>query len=112
MVLVITSKKHGLEAHAVAAGNDFIVLKGSGALAQEFAQNSYKALRQQLIAAGRLKAGPAPQLLEFADNIAFSSPSAAAAVIFNRNTNGRRVWKVKSNDMPLKEWQDSRIAAD
>lgn len=106
---VIVSKKHGLEANALGNGDDFVVLKGSGALKEEFAMNSYKALRDQFIADGRLKPGSSPQLLEFVDNIAFASPSAAAAVIFNRNTNGRIAWKLKGTDMTLKDWQDSQI---
>jgi hypothetical protein len=62
---VITSKKYGLESHAVNIGDDFIVLRGSGAIAEEFSQNSYRPLREQLIADGRLKPGKSPQLLEF-----------------------------------------------
>jgi hypothetical protein len=108
--LTIVSKKHGLEAHAVGNGDEFIVLKGSGALAEEFTQNSYKALRQQLIADGRLTPSPSPQLLVFADHVNFPSPSAAAAVIFNRNTNGRTAWRVKDTDVTLREWQDSQLA--
>jgi len=107
--LVIVSKKHGLEAHAVASGNDFVVLKDSGALAEKFAVNSYQALREQLIADGRLKPGKSPQLLEFAEDVDFASPSAAAAVIFNRNTNGRTTWKVKDRDTTLRDWQDEQI---
>jgi len=108
--LTIVSKKHGLEAHAIGNGDEFIVLKNSGALTEEFAQNSYKALRQQLIADGRLVQGPSPQLLVFADHVNFASPSAAAAVIFNRNTNGRMAWKLKDTDVTLKQWQDSQLA--
>jgi hypothetical protein len=106
---VITSKKYGLESHAVNIGDDFIVLRGSGAIAEEFSQNSYRPLREQLIADGRLKPGKSPQLLEFVDNVNFASPSAAAAVIFNRNTNGRTAWKIKGKDVTLKEWQDSQL---
>lgn len=106
---VIASKKHGLEAHAVGNGDEFIVLKGSGALTEEFTQNSYKALRQQLIADNRLQPAQSPQLLEFVDNVAFASPSAAAAVIFNRNTNGRTAWKLINSNMTLKDWQDAQI---
>lgn len=109
---VISSKKHGLEAHAVGSGELFVVLKGSGALTEEFAHNSYKALRQQLIADGLLKSNSASQLLQFEENVNFPSPSAAASVIFNRNTNGRIAWKIKDADMTLKEWQDAQLGSD
>lgn len=106
---MISSRKYGLEANAIGWGELFVVLKGSGALADEFTHNSYRALRQQLIADGRLRPGPTPQLLQFAENVEFQSPSAAAAVIFNRNTNGRTAWKVKGSDMTLKDWQDDQL---
>jgi hypothetical protein len=107
--LIIISKKHGFEAYAVSNGDDFIVLKGSRALKEEFTANSYKSLRDQLIADGRLQPSSSAHLLEFVDNVSFASPSAAAAVIFNRNTNGRSTWKLKDSDMTLKDWQDSQI---
>ena len=65
----------------------------------------------RLIADGRLKQSSNPQLLEFADDVVFNSPSAAAAVIFNRNTNGRVTWKLEGKDLTLKDWQDSQISS-
>ena len=110
--LCINSKKHGLEAHAVAIGEEFTVRQGSGALKEEFSQNSYKSLRQQLIADGRLKPAQNPLLLQFAEDVSFASPSAASSVIFNRNTNGRISWKLEGTEMTLKDWQDRQITGD
>lgn len=107
--LEIISKKHDLGAWALSSGDEFIVIKGSHALKEDFKANSYKALRDQLIADRRLILGPLPQLMEFAESVPFASPSAAAAVIFNRNTNGRTAWRVKGTDMTLREWQDSQL---
>jgi len=72
--------------------------------------NSYQSLRQQLIEDGRLKlSDDQSDLLEFKNDVRFASPSAAAAVIFNRNTNGRTAWKIKNTDQTLKERQDAQI---
>lgn len=108
--LVLSSRKYGYEATAIALDTEITVLAGSRAMAgKEFAQNSYATLREQLIKDGRLISVPGKQLLEFSENVSFSSPSAAAAVINNHNTNGRVEWKLKSTGQTLKEWQDSQV---
>jgi uncharacterized protein DUF4357 len=88
---------------------EITVLKDSGALVESFTTNHYKGLRQQLIEDGRLVSGSDPQLLHFAEDVTFASPSAAASVIFNRNTNGRTAWIVKDANQTLKELQDAQI---
>lgn len=112
--LFIVSKKHHIHARAVVLGGEITVLKGSKALKEEFAMNSYKSLRQQLISDGRIRPlnGPEGSLLEFAEDVTFLSPSAASSVIFNRNTNGRITWKIEGTDKTLKEWQDSQIPSN
>jgi hypothetical protein len=43
----------------------------------------------------------------------FKSPSAAAAVILDRNSNGRREWKLVGSKSTYHEWQEeSAQAAD
>jgi uncharacterized protein DUF4357 len=108
--LILTSKKYGYEATAIEVDTEITVLAGSRAMAgKEFAQNSYAPLREQLMKDGRLKPVAGKQLLVFAENVSFSSPSAAAAVINNHNSNGRVEWKLKSTGQTLKEWQDSQV---
>ncbi len=108
--LTLISKKYGYEAHAIEMDSEITVLAGSTAMAKkEFAQNSYAPLREQLIKDGRLKPTEAHQFLEFIENVSFSSPSAAAAVINNHNSNGRMEWKLATGQT-LKEWQDSQVA--
>jgi hypothetical protein len=108
--LILTSKKYGYEATAIEVDTEITVLSGSRAMAgKEFTQNSYAPLRDQLVKDGRLKSVPGKQLLEFVENVSFSSPSAAAAVINNHNSNGRVEWKLKSTGQTLKEWQDSQV---
>lgn len=108
--LVLSSNKHGYQARAVEADGEFTVLAGSLATTKsDFAVNTYGALRQQLIKDGRIVQSSDPQLLEFAEDVAFPSASAAAAVIANRNANGRTAWRLASSGQTLKEWQDAQL---
>lgn len=59
---------------------------------------------QKLVESGQ------PNILTFAENIAFDSPSAAAAVVYAGNQNGRIAWRVKGSGQTYKEWQDGQIA--
>jgi len=45
----------------------------------------------------------------FAENVSFSSPSAAASVVRAGNTNGRREWKVSSTGQTYADWQETRL---
>jgi Domain of unknown function (DUF4357) len=108
--LILTSKKYGYTAEAIETDGELNVLAGSRASAsKDLAQNSYAPLREQLITDGRLRSTPDGAYLEFAEAVSFASPSAAAAVINNRNTNGRTAWRLKSTGQTLKEWQDAQI---
>lgn len=108
--LTLTSGKHGYEARAVEADGEVTVLKGSRATTKaDFVANTYASLREQLIRDRRLAASPDPEFLEFMEDVTFASPSAAAAVITNRNTNGRTSWKVVSTGQSLKDWQDAQL---
>lgn len=108
--LVLSSNKHGYQARAVEADGEFTVLAGSLATTKsDFAVNTYGALRQQLIKDGRIVSSSDPQFLEFAEDVAFPSASAAAAVIANRNANGRTAWRLASSGQTLKEWQDAQL---
>lgn len=108
--LVLSSNKHGYQARAVEADGEFTVLAGSLATTKsDFAVNTYGALRQQLIKDGRIIPSPDPQFLEFGEDVAFPSASAAAAVIANRNANGRTAWRLAGSGQTLKEWQDAQL---
>lgn len=110
--LTLTSKKYGYSADAIETDGELNVLAGSRASSsKDLAQNSYAPLREQLIRDGRLRPTPDGTLLEFSEDVSFASPSAAAAVINNRNTNGRTAWRLKSTGQTLKEWQDAQIVS-
>ncbi|MEP4038971.1 DUF4357 domain-containing protein [Pseudophaeobacter sp.] len=40
----------------------------------------------------------------------FSSPSATAAVVLDRNSNGRIEWKVKGSRQTYHDWQQAQAA--
>jgi hypothetical protein len=111
IVLVLTSGKYGFEAKAVEIDGEITVLAGSRATTETFVTNIYSALREQLIRDGRLVSTTDPNFLEFAEDVTFASPSAAAAVIRNRNANGRTSWRLASTGQTLKDWQDAQLAA-
>ncbi|MBS7546406.1 GIY-YIG nuclease family protein [Ancylobacter oerskovii] len=107
--LVLSSAKHGYQARAVEFDGEFTVLAGSRATAKsDFAVNSYGLLRQQLIKDGRIVPDSDVEFLKFAEDVSFPSASAAAAVISNRNANGRTAWKLPTGQT-LKEWQDAQL---
>lgn len=108
--LVLTSGKHGYEARAIEVDGEITVLKGSMATTKsDFSTNGYAPLREQLISDGRLAVSTDPNFLEFTEDVAFASASAAAAVIKNRNTNGRTSWRLVSTGQTLKDWQDAQL---
>jgi Domain of unknown function (DUF4357) len=80
-------------AHGAVTDDGFVVFKGSTALkdAVESMTPGYLALKKELVAQGKLV--EKGSLLSFSDDILFNSPSAAAAVVYGNNANGRLLWK-------------------
>lgn len=108
--LQLKDRKFGVDATAFELDGEIVVTKDSTARADnDPAMNSYAGLRDQLLADGRLVPSENPHLLRFAEDVPFKSPSAASAVILNRNDNGRRSWKIKGSSQTLADWQDSRL---
>ncbi|MFD6321042.1 GIY-YIG nuclease family protein [Methylorubrum thiocyanatum] len=109
--LVFGSDKLGYKASAVEVDGELTVLAGSTATSKsDFASKGYSTLRDQLMAEGRLIPLTGTQLLRFEEDVTFTSASAAAAVIANRNTNGRTAWRLVSTGQTLKEWQDAQLS--
>ena len=104
--------KTGVQAEAVEEDGEFIVLEGSQALINtSFVQLSYGGLKQKLIAEGVL-VPHGNDMMTFAKPYAFSSPSAAAAVVLDRNSNGRIEWKVKGSKQSYHDWQQVGAAKE
>lgn len=108
----VAGKKSQVWARAVEDGDEFVVLEGSRATTKsDFVSNTYGSLRKSLIDQDVLNADSDPDFLVFTKNFPFASPSAAAAVVLNRNANGRTEWKVEATGQTLKNWQDDLISA-
>jgi len=102
--------KSGVQATAVEEDGEFVVLEGSEALiGTGYVQKSYGGLKDKMIAEGAL-VPHADDRMCFAKPWPFSSPSAAAAVILDRNANGRLEWKVRGSPQNYHEWQQAQSA--
>lgn len=109
---MIESRKHGMRAEAVLLDGEFIVQAGS--LAREkwegqgtSEESNYGRLHAELRRAGVLV--PDGALCRFAQNYAFSSTSAAAAVIMGRATSGPTSWKEAVSGLTYKDWEARQL---
>ncbi|WP_447893967.1 GIY-YIG nuclease family protein [Vreelandella sp. GE22] len=103
--------KHGIKAQGQELDGEFFVLEGSLARAAWTGPtHSYQKLHQQLCEEGVL-AEEENGLRRFIKDYAFSSPSAAAAIIVGRAANGRNDWKVEGTKTSYGEWQDQQVTA-
>lgn len=110
--VVFESSEVGTRARAIESDGEFVVLKGSTARKEgNPSWTSYKELREELVQIGKLRPLPNSDYFEFADDVPFRSPSAAAAVIAGGNRNGRITWRVEGTDQTYADWQESRLAA-
>ena len=101
----------GATATARESDDGFVVLAGSTARRQGTGTfpAGYLALRDQLIQDGRLVDGPSPELFQFTVDVAFASPSAAAAVVAARSASGPREWKVQGTGQAYRDWRAERF---
>ena len=102
----------GLLATATERDGEVVVHAGSLADAQpDFAPSHYSGLRDRLIEDGILVPSEDHRFLRFSSDTVFNSPSAAAAVIYGRNANGRTSWLVEGTDKTLRDYQNERLPA-
>lgn len=104
--------RSGVKAFAVEEDGEFIVLAGSESLKDSaYSGPGYGELKQELIAQGVLSVAPGREIYVFSRPYAFKSPSAASAVVLDRNSNGRREWRVIGSILSYHEWQEEQAAA-
>lgn len=109
-LLSLRSKRYNVVASAMELDGEFFVLAGSEASTKsDSSTNQYRSVRQLLIESDTLKRGADPEKFIFAQDVSFRSPSEAASIILNRNSNGRTEWRIYDTGQTLKDWQDSQI---
>ena len=110
-VFTLELARSGISAQGQEIDGEFFVLQGSKARAQWVGTDGgYKTLYQQLLTEGVLLPEGAEQLV-FSRDYAFSSPSAAAAVVSGRSANGRTSWLVQGSRQSYAAWQDQQLSA-
>ena len=101
--------RYGISAQGQEIDGEFFVLKGSKARVEWVGtERGYQGLFKQLVAEGLLVAQGSDNLV-FSDDYAFSSPSAAAAVVCGRSANGRTSWVVEGTGQTYAAWQDQQL---
>jgi Domain of unknown function (DUF4357) len=105
--------RNGVQARAVLVNDEFVVQKGSivrAAWESKGAFNfGYRDLQERLVADGVIVVRDG--MGEFAENYAFSSPSAAAAVVAGRTANGRTSWKLAGSTKTYADWDAEQLGA-
>lgn len=106
----LVSKKNELHATARLIDNEFVVMEGSTARLSwvSTTQHGYATLRDNLEKAGILS--PQGSNSVFTASYGFSSPSAAAAVVQGRPSNGRTDWHLPNSLMTYHDWEAAQLA--
>ena len=100
-------KKEGITARAREIDGTFVVLEGSLARRSWVGTEShgYRRLRENLERDGTLASTDAGRVVRFAHDQVFASPSAAAAVVVGRASNGREAWRTADTGLTYGDWQ-------
>jgi hypothetical protein len=108
---VLESRKHGLRASAVLTDGEFVVEAGSmGRLEWTgLEHHTYASLYAELRRSGVLIEQGAHCV--FTQDYAFRSPSAAAAVVNGRASNGQIDWRTAEGGLTYKDWEARQVAA-
>jgi len=108
---VLEIKKHGLHATAREVDGEFYVEAGSLARKDWMVEGQgYETLFEQLCESGVLALADDGTHRVFTSDQFFSSPSAAAAVVYGQNANGRTMWKMEYTGQTYGDWQDQRVS--
>ena len=109
---IFTFTEAGTNARAKEAGGEFVVHKGSLARVKETntIHDGAKDQRRQLVDDGVLMKMPDGQHYTFTRDVAFSSPSGAAAIVYGGNISGPATWKRVSDGLSYKAWRQHQLA--
>lgn len=101
----------GLQARAVEADGQMIILAGSDARAEEQPSlgSNVRTYREQLRKTGKLQPVEGTGHLRFTEDVAFTSPSAAAQAVMGTSRNGRDDWVNVATNETYATWQDRLV---
>ena len=103
-------RKEGIVATARELDGEFTVLEDSKARGTWIGvQHAYKALHEKLVQEAVLVPDNDTRAMRFAHDQVFASPSAAAAVVVGRTSNGRNDWKIQGTGISYGSWQTEGI---
>ncbi len=102
--------KKGISAFAVEIDGEFVLRAGSiGDLNESTSFNERMAeIRQQVLSSGRAETIE-NGCFKLVDDVAFSSPSAAAVFLFGTSRNGRSDWLLKETKQTYGDWKASQL---
>lgn len=113
-VFEMKTPKHGVEGRAVLQDGEWIVQAGSRGRADwtgnRHSNSHYHKLHAELVANGTLVADGSCAVL--AHDYAFSSPSAAAAILNGRSSNGRRDWREVRSGKEYGQWEAEQLGTN
>ena len=113
-VFELINRKHGIEATARLVDGEFVVQEGSAARSEWAGSTKEKThyfkLFAELVEQGVLKEAGANRV--FTTDYAFSSTSAAGAVVNGRSTRGPTEWKVKGSTKTYADWEAEQLSAE
>lgn len=107
---VLESRKHGLRASAVLTSGEFVVEAGSMSRLEwaGLEHHTYAPLYAELRRSGTLEERGTHCV--FTQDYAFRSPSAAAAVVHGRASNGQIDWRTTDGGLTYKDWEARQVA--
>ena len=102
-------KKHNLKATAKLENGEFVVQAGSLARKEWMGQgaHNYKKQFDELVRAGILVEQGDHRV--FSENYAFTSPSAAGAMVTGRSCNGQLAWVVQGTSETYQAWEQRKL---
>ena len=99
--------RHDVHAFAVLKEGEMIVQAGSKVrsdwVGDRKLKTYYWTIFDSLLSKGIISDG------RFTEDYAFSSPSAAAAVVSGRSSNGRKAWKVVGSGQNYADWEETQL---
>jgi hypothetical protein len=106
------SRKHGLRATAILLNGEFVVEAGSMSRIEwtGLDHHTYAPLYAELRRSGVLEERGLHCI--FGKDYAFRSPSAAAAIVNGRASNGQRDWRTVEGGLTYKDWEARQLATD